>query len=295
MEPADDPLSIKDALPGASDQTGYPPMTEDTAVLLTAFSTHLLAAGRGPGTVRLRLVHMKQLAEEHPDLLAVTFHDLESYFAARRMTHKAETRKSLRSSFRAFYAWATEEELIVRDPSARLAPIRVPSTVPRMAPDAAIEAALERATPTERAIILLGRLGCLRRAEIASLHMRDRDRDVLHVTGKGEKRRAVYCHGPLVDALVELEQHHDFGYYFPGRAGGHMQADTVHHIISTLTGWNPHSLRHAGATDVYHTSKDIHSLQQILGHASIATTERYIHADEDALRSAVAGMRFGAA
>jgi integrase/recombinase XerC len=295
MDPADDLLVVEDVLPSASEQTGYPPMTESTAALLQAFSTHLLAAGRGTGTVHLRLVHLKQLAEEHPDLLAVTFHELESYFAVRRMTHKAETRKSLRSSFRAFYAWAYAEELIERDPSARLAPIRVPSTEPRMAPDKAIEAALALANSTERAIILLGRLGCLRRAEIAGLHMKDRDRDVLHVTGKGEKRRAVYCHGPLVDALTQLEQHQEFGYYFPGRTGGHMQADTVHHVISTLTGWNPHSLRHAGATDVYQTSKDIEALQKLLGHSSIVTTQRYIHSGEDEMRAAVAGMRFGGA
>lgn len=270
-------------------------MIESTAALLAAFSTHLLGAGRGAGTVRLRVVHLRTLSHEHPDLLAVTFHDLENYFAARRMTHKAETRKSMRSSFRAFYGWAYEEGLIGVDPSAKLATVRIPSTVPRMAPDEAVNEALTRANPMERAVILLGRLGCLRRAEIAGLHMRDRDRDVLHVTGKGEKRRAVYCHTALLAALIELEQHQDFGFYFPGRTGGHIPADSVHHIISTLTGWNPHSLRHAGATDVFQASHDLRSVQMLLGHSTIATTERYVHVGEEAMRAAVAGIRFGGA
>lgn len=268
----------------------------DTAALLTAFTTHLLAAGRGPGTIKLRLGYLRALAHDHPDLTAVTFRDLEQYLADRRSSHKAETRKSMRASFRAFYSWAHSEGLIPTDPSARLAAVRVPATVARMAPDDAIQRALERATPRQRAILLLGRLGCLRRAEIASLHMRDRERSLLRVTGKGEKQRIVPCPPDLLAALLELEQHQEHGYYFPG-AGveGHIHVDTVYQTIRALTSWNPHSLRHAGATAAYRTTRNIRAVQELLGHASSATTDRYLHTGEDDLWAAAMGTRFGGA
>lgn len=264
--------------------------------IIEAFRNHLLAAGRAIGTIRLRLTHLRLLTVEHPDLLVVTYRDLEAYLAARRTTHKAETRKSMRSSFRLFYAWATDNGYLEADPAARLAAVRIPVSVPRLAPDDAIQTALRRADPQERAIILLARLACLRRAEIAGLHTNDRDHDVLHVTGKGEKQRIVYLNPELLDALVELEEDVAGGFYFPGSTDGHIHVDTVHHAISTLTGWNPHSLRHAGATAAFRATKDLRAVQDMLGHASIATTQRYLHIGEDARRAVAAGtsMHFGA-
>lgn len=268
-------------------------MSEESSALLAAFSTHLLAAGRGVGTVRLRVGYLRVLAADHPDLLAVEFQDLEQYLADRRSTHKAETRKSMRASFRVFYAWAYSEGLIPADPSFKLAPVRVPQTIPRMAPDDVVLAAVDRAKPIERAIVLLGRLGCLRRAEIATLHMRDRDGSHLRVTGKGEKQRRVPCPPELLTALHELEQTQPFGFYFPGTgADGHIHVDTVHRVITDLTGWNPHSLRHAGATAAFRTTRNLRAVQELLGHSTIATTERYVHVDEDELWAAAMGTGF---
>lgn len=265
----------------------------NSIALFAAFTTHLLAAGRGPGTVKLRVGCIRQLALEHPDLLTVTFHDLEGYLAARRTTHKAETRKAIRSSLRAFYSWAREEGLIAEDPSLRLATVRVPPTSPRQAPDDVIHAALAKANPSGRAMLLLGRLACLRRAEIATLHMSHRDRHRLQVTGKGEKRRIVFMDPVLVDALVELEQAQEWGFYFPGGTSGHIHVDTVNATIGTLTGWNPHSLRHAGATAAFRNTHNLRGVQEMLGHASLATTERYVHIGEDELRDVARGAAYG--
>lgn len=268
----------------------------DNQATLAAFTTHLLAAGRGAGTIRLRLGHLRTLATEYPDLLQVTFHDLEQFFADRRTSHAAQTRKGMRSSYRTFYSWAHAEGLIDVDPSFKLATVRVPTTIARIAPDDAVRHALEGATPTQRAILLLGRLGCLRRAEIASLHMRNRDRGLLRVTGKGEKQRIVPCPPELLAALLALEQSQDFGFYFPGTGvEGHLHVDTIYMTIRTLSGWNTHSLRHAGATAAYRSTKNIRAVQELLGHASSATTDRYLHTGEDELWAASMGTTFGGA
>lgn len=262
-------------------------------LLLEHFSNHLLAAGRGAGTVRLRLVYLRQFAQIHPDLLAVTRGDLESFLAARRLTHKAETRASIRTSLRLFYAWAFEEEYLPRDPSARLATVRKTMTVPRVAVDGDVQMALLGGSTRERAIILLARFGCLRRSEIASLHTGHRDREVLRVMGKGEKERRVPINPMLMDALLELEREHLGDYYFPDGQGGHVSPDTIHHTIQTRTGWNPHALRHAGATAAYRATRNLRAVQELLGHASIATTQRYLHVDEAELRAVAAATATG--
>ena len=69
--------------------------------------------------------------------------------------------------------------------------------------------------------------------------------------------------------------------------GPHMHPMSVNKIITRITGWNPHSLRHAGATAAYNETHDLRGVQEMLGHASLAVTERYLHLD-DASRRRVA-------
>lgn len=77
--------------------------------------------------------------------------------------------------------------------------------------------------------------------------------------------------------LQALEESQPFGRYFPGATNGHLHPQSVHKIIKRLTGWNPHSLRHAGATAAYRGTRNLRAVQEMLGHASLATTERYLH------------------
>lgn len=78
-------------------------------------------------------------------------------------------------------------------------------------------------------------------------------------------------------------------YYFPGRFGGALHPMSVNKIITRHTGWNPHSLRHAGATAAYNSTRDMRAVQLMLGHASLATTQRYLHVDEDGMHAAALG------
>lgn len=262
-----------------------PPRKHDDPVL-DGFRVTLLAAGRSHGTVRLRLTHLKVLAREHPDLLTVTRLDLLGFFAERRDTLSSNTRHSMLSSFRSFYRWALEEGLIAVNPAERLENIRVQQAESRSADVSDLLTGLERATPTERAMILLARAGCLRRAEIAGLRMADRKGTVLHILGKGGKHRRVHLNEQLLDALQTLERAMPGEFYFPGRVEGHVHPDTVYRAIRTLTGWNTHSLRHAGATAAFRGTRNLRAVQVMLGHSSVATTQLYVHVDEDEMEAA---------
>lgn len=256
-----------------------------------SFQFHLLATSHSPATVRAYVGHLNRLARVYPDLLTVTTADLEKYLALRRNL-SAESRKSIRAACRSYYGWAVRAKLLEHSPADALESIPIPRVMPRLAPDDQVQLALLTATIEETAMILLGRLACLRLTELTTLHMRHREGDVLRVTGKGQKQRMVPIADDLMPVLLTLERQQGFGFYFPGRWGGSMHPQSVNKIITRVTGTNPHSLRHAGATAAYRATRNLRAVQELLGHASLATTQRYLHVSLEEVRDAVQGTAF---
>ena len=68
--------------------------------------------------------------------------------------------------------------------------------------------------------------------------------------------------------------------------GGHIEADAVTKRVKRATGYGPHTIRHWYATRAYAASHDLRAVQQLLGHASIATTQMYVATGDDAARAA---------
>lgn len=256
--------------------------------ILPRYQGWLEATGRADGTIRLRMTHVRQLGRRVQLTLAADEHLEEALAATRHLAR--ETRHSILASWRLFYGWALRKRLVLVDPTAELGAIPVPVRMPKVAPDRAITTALRGATSRDRALVLLGRYACLRLTEITTLHMDQRDGERLHVRGKGDKDRIVYLNDDVRLALRRVEVEHD-GYYFPGGTNGHMHPQSVHKVIKRITGWNPHALRHAGATAAYRATRDLRAVQAMLGHSSLATTERYLHLDDDAMRAAAVGTR----
>jgi integrase/recombinase XerC len=256
------------------------------AIMINTYRTYLLSRGRADGTIHRRLADIEKLKLWHPDLRAVTTEDLEHRLAAMFVAGlQAEARKNVRASYRVFYAWAHKHHLLDVDPAADLEPIKIPQRMGRIAPDDVTQIALIGAPLRERGMILLARLACLRLSEFSCLHRRDRERDVLRIRGKGDKERLVFINDDLMPTLLELESVNGGGFYFPGRFGGHIHPQAANKIVTRCTGWNPHSYRHAGATAAFRLTKDLRAVQEMLGHASMATTQRYLHTDEEAARA----------
>ena len=176
---------------------------------LDAFSAWSLASGHSPGTVKVRRVYLTALAQIEPEPWAVTFDGLVRVVA--NSGSAPETRKSARSTLRAFYSWAVAAGRIDRSPAAALPAVRVPEGRPRPAPSDVVNAALSRATPDEVLMLDLAFLAGLRRAEVARVHTRDITDGRLRVVGKGGKVRVVPLHPRL---LEQLDQRPD-GWVFP--------------------------------------------------------------------------------
>ncbi len=261
--------------------------------IISRFEQWMLGSSRADGTIRLRLQHVRRLGRRVQLTLADGEH-IEAALGATR--HLApDTRHSILASWRLFYRWAVGKRYVLVDPMAMIEGIRVPVRMPRVAPDRAITDALRGASARDRALVMLGRYACLRLSELTCLHMRDRDGDRLRVLGKGDKERIVYANDDLLLTLKRLEREQPRGHYFPGATDGHMHPQSVHKIIKRLTGWHPHSLRHAGATAAYRATGDLRGVQDMLGHASLATTQRYLHLDDDARRRIAAATTIEAA
>lgn len=251
---------------------------------LDDYCTELAAAGRAPGTVRLRRYHLARFAGAHPDPAAVTTADVARVLARQRAP---ETRKSWRASLHGYYVWRIRSGRGTVDPTAALLPIRVPRAVPRPCPTAVVHAAMAAAEGDLRLMLELGVWGGLRRGEIARVRGRDVEGNQLRVTGKGGHMRLV----PLPDAVILAIAERGPGWTFPGRWDGPVKPDTVGRKISQALGpgWHAHTLRHGCATASYADSHDLRSVQTLLGHASPATTARYIAVTDDSVRRAASG------
>ncbi len=264
----------------------------NTFEALAAFRSWLRSTSRTRSTINLRTRHLEQLAALF-DLDTVTTTQLESILAAMRDLNRAsETRKSVLASWRLFFKWAHARGLRADNPTDRIESVKITVRMPRVAPDDQIMLAYQRATLHERGMIALMRFGCFRLSEAAGFRSERRQGDVLRVLGKGDKERIVYANEDLEAALHAIERQQGPGYYFPGLRGPHMHPQSVNKIVTRRTGWNPHSLRHAGATAAFRATGDLRAVQEMLGHASLATTQRYLHLDDDARRRAAAGTAF---
>lgn len=208
-----------------------------------------------------------------------------------RQSWAAETRRSHRNTHRAFWAWWTGTGRGVANPADALPRVKATAGIPRPVDELTYRAALRDATPRVRLILRCAAEVGLRRAEVAQIHRRDLVQDLggwsLIVHGKGDRPRVV----PLPAGLAALigEQCQQFGHMLPGDDGGHLSPRYVGKLASRVLpdGWTLHALRHRFATRAYSLDRDVFTVQQLLGHASPATTRRYVQLDTSGMRSTV--------
>lgn len=256
---------------------------------LDAYAVWLRAAGRPPSTQYQRLYHVRSLAAELGiGPYEVTAEQLLEYQAGHD-DWSPHTRRARRSSIRLFYSWAHRTGRIPADPSIGLPAISVPIGKARPANDIAYQSGLRAADERVRLMVTLGARAGLRCSEIAAVHTDDVFRDMvgwsLRVVGKGSRTRIV----PIADDLARLLLDRDPGFVFPGQIDGHLSGAYVSKLISAALpdGVTGHQLRHRFASRAFRGSGfNLRAVQELLGHASIATTQIYTAVDDDDLRQA---------
>jgi integrase/recombinase XerC len=284
----------------------------DRAVV-DAFIGHLrLERHLSPHTVtgyRTDLAHLAMFLERSGRSLIDTDHEvLRRFLAQQHALGYARSSIARRvGAIRTFYRWAVTEGRIDADPSALLGRPKVASRLPTvLRPAEADELIAETLRPSadddpveaavalrDRAILELLYGSGLRVGEVASLTTDRVDLDGARVSvmGKGAKERRVPLSDPAVDALdrwlrrgrpvlttaptdsLFLNRKHksmsprDVRAMVDGYAGGVLPGRRV----------GPHTLRHSFATHLLEGGADIRAVQELLGHSSVATTQRYTH------------------
>ncbi len=256
------------------------------------WATALKVADRSAQTIETRTEHLRRFARQTgaggPAL--VSRNRLIDWAGSQDWAR--ETRRSIYTSIRAFYAWAYETERVADNISDALPRVKASEPAPRPAPENVYRVSLANADARARLILRLAGEAGLRRGEIAQISKDDLTRDLmgysLRVHGKGGKVRTVPLTEPLARVLIEyLGRRY---WLFPSPSGGHLTPRHVGKLASKVMPdiWTLHTLRHRFATVTYDGTRDLIVIQQLLGHSSVATTQRYIAAPQDRLRQAVA-------
>lgn len=260
--------------------------------LIAGYLAHLRAARKSSETITLRRLQLQRIAHDLAGTPPgrVTTEDLAAWLGEREWA-KA-TARSHRAALRGVFGWAVEAGKLRADPARRLPPVGVTPPAPRPTPEAMLRAALAKAGPRERLMVRLGAEIGLRRGEICRVHVRDLESDLLgeslRVHGKGDRVRLVPVTSSLARAIRDAGEAGG-GWCFPGQIDGHLSAPYVGKVMSRLfpVGWTAHKLRHRFASAAYAVDHDLVTVQQLLGHASLATTQAYVAAPSAAKRRLV--------
>ena len=293
-------------------ETGLP---SGLAAAADAFARHLeLERGRSPHTVRayagdvaLLLDHAARLGAQQPADLDLQV--LRSWLARLRTTGAARTTLARRgSAARVFTAWAHRRGLMPTDPGLLLATPKGHRPLPDvLQPDEAARLVdlVSGDTPVDLrdrlALELLYATG-IRVGELCRLDLDDVDRGrrVVRVLGKGSKERSVPYGVPAERALdAWLVRGRPLWVtrasgpaLLLGARGGRVDPRAVrtlvHQRLAAVPGapdLGPHGLRHSAATHLLEGGADLRSVQELLGHATLATTQIYTHVSVERLRT----------
>ena len=212
------------------------------------------------------------------------------------------------SAIKGFHRFMVADQITENHPTADLPLPAKPKHLPDVLSIEQARALLEqtfRETPLDQRdrAILEVLYGCgLRVSELCGLDQREvyLDDEMLRVFGKGSKERVVPIMGSAAAALgdylvrwrPQLVGKRLSGAVFLNARGGRISRQSVHAIcerygrLAGIEGLHPHTLRHSFATHMLEGGADLRIVQEILGHANIATTQLYTHVDRTHVRMA---------
>ncbi len=245
-------------------------------------------------------------------LNSITSDDLFAFmiFLSRQRKASSATRARKVATIKSFFKYLSQKKRIVKDdPSFDLETPRRAKRLPKylnLEQSKDLLEAAENSTSEFAArdyCIVTLFLNCgMRLSELRNIDLSDISDDTLRVVGKGNKERTIYLNDACIRALEDYYPERDKmkkkdkEALFLSSRGTRISAPMIQTIIKRLftasgidaASYSVHKLRHTCATLMYKYGQvDIRTLQAILGHQSVATTQIYTHVDEESLHDAV--------
>lgn len=283
---------------------------------VTAFTSYLEQVRRlSPATVRAYRADLADLGDVVGDveLRAIDLEMLREWLW--QATQRGDARSTLArraAAVRSFFGWAHESELVPADPSLRLVTPKRSQTLPVVASQESLHAMFDQ----QRALaesgdpialrdhamleVLYG--SGMRVSELCGIDLDDIDphRRTVRVLGKGSKERVVPFGAPAAEALdayrvrarpvLAQRSAKATPALFLGARGARIGPRTVYTLVANVLApfvgeehVGPHALRHSAATHLLDGGADLRAVQEILGHASLGTTQIYTHVSAERL------------
>jgi site-specific recombinase XerD len=224
-----------------------------------------------------------------------------AFLATRGFARRTIARRA--SALRRYFGWARRVGAITSDPTAGLSAPRGEARLPRVLRPDELRALLDEEPDgpvglRDMALLELLYGSGLRVAEATALDVDDLDpsRGQVRVWGKGAKQRVVPLSDPAVDALRRwladgrgalATEASPAGAVFLNRRGRRLTPRDARRVVDRWSAapTHPHALRHTFATHLLDGGADLRVVQELLGHADLATTQRYTHVSKERLRT----------
>ncbi|WP_404362760.1 tyrosine recombinase XerC [Corallococcus coralloides] len=277
--------------------------------LLEQFKVHLEGEkGASPHTVRNYLIDLKDyeryLVERMKlSLLAGTHAAIRGYLGTLAVDHAPTSRARRLASIKSFYKYLVRQKLLSASPAKLVKSPKLPKSLPKVLPVEEVFAILDMPDVKtvlglrDKAILEMLYGGGLRISELCGLDLLgvDRGSRIVRVMGKGSKERLVPLNVKAIRALeaylarrgellAEAREGQDPDALFLNFKGGRLTARSIaRHLdayvlkLALARKVSPHAMRHSFATHLLGGGADIRSIQELLGHASLSTTQKYTH------------------
>lgn len=269
-------------------------MRENNKQFLELYIDHLLARNKSPKTIKTFRSIITSFIEfiGNKDLREVSIWDIDSFLAfLRKKGYKERSLYTAAVAIKRFidYLGLTEKLKGFEYP-------RRPKELPKFLSPEDVRKLINAAEDIrDRLIVSLLYTTGIRVSELIKIRKEDIDlsKNSLKVFGKGSKERIVFFNNYTKKLLKEYLDKYKFGdrdYIFPGRGSETIHYVTVERVLNRLkrkAGLSkkvtPHILRHSFATYALSQGMDIREIQELLGHASLRTTQVYTHVTRERL------------
>lgn len=270
-----------------------------TENIIQLYLSTLLSEGKSINTVRQ---YKKVLGYFFDDVKKpfneIGVFDIRPWLAKREMNASKETVDTYRRVVSTFFRWLKNEEIVDKDPSERVKKIKVKVKVKDFYSPVDIDSIRSVCkTAKQRVIVELLLSSGIRANELCHIKMSDvnfQNKSILIREGKGDKERIVYFNDICafhMNKYLSKEKKNDCEWLIRKRGGGMMNPRNVGDYVRSLgkqahvNKSHPHKFRHTFATVLRNNGADLMTIQALLGHSNISTTQRYISINNDSVQA----------